>query len=126
VSEAEQIADRFIAEISDGWGEDVERKDKERLAELISAAMDAKDAEILALRAELAEALKERDALRTELDEMEGVAAVWRRRTNEAEAELAEARRDAGQFSYLLHRVAHMLHECGLRDEIWAALEGET
>jgi hypothetical protein len=68
VSEAEQIADRFIAEISDGWGEDVERKDKERLAELISAAMDAKDAEILALRAELAEARRERGIARAERD----------------------------------------------------------
>lgn len=30
------IAQRFIAEISDGWGEDVEKKDTERLAELFS------------------------------------------------------------------------------------------
>jgi hypothetical protein len=37
-------------------------------------------------------------------------------------AELAEARRDAEQFSYLLYRAVDMLHECGLRDEIWAAL----
>lgn len=56
MSEAEQIADRFIAEISDGWGEDVEREDKERLAELISAALAAKDVEIATLRLELAEA----------------------------------------------------------------------
>jgi hypothetical protein len=38
---------------------------------------------------------------------------------------LAEARRDAEQFSYLLHRAVDMLHECGLRDEIWVALEGK-
>jgi hypothetical protein len=40
-------------------------------------------------------------------------------------AELDAARRDAEQFSYLLHRAVDMLHECGLRDEIWVALEGE-
>jgi hypothetical protein len=39
--------------------------------------------------------------------------------------ELAEVRRDAEQFSYLLSRAVDMLHECGLRDEIWAALEGK-
>jgi chromosome segregation ATPase len=34
-TEAYKIADRFISEISDGWGEDVEQKDKIRLAQLI-------------------------------------------------------------------------------------------
>ncbi len=68
MSEAEQIADRFIAEISDGWGEDVEREDKERLAELISAALAAKDVEIATLRAELAEARRERDRLREAIE----------------------------------------------------------
>jgi hypothetical protein len=41
------------------------------------------------------------------------------------EAELAEARRDAEQFSCLLYRAVDVLHESRLRDEIFAALEGK-
>jgi hypothetical protein len=43
----------------------------------------------------------------------------------ELEAELSEIKKDAKQFSYLLSRAVDMLHECGLRDEIWTALEGK-
>lgn len=56
----------------------------------------------------------------------EGIeAALAAAGVEKLEAELAEARRDAEQFSYLLYRAVDMLHECGLRDEIWVALEGK-
>jgi hypothetical protein len=35
MSDVERIAEQFVREISDGWGEDVERKDIARLVELL-------------------------------------------------------------------------------------------
>jgi hypothetical protein len=40
----------------------------------------------------------------------------------QVEAELAEARRERDALRILLESAGDMLHECGLRDEIWAAL----
>ena len=39
---------------------------------------------------------------------------------------LAEVRADAERYKYLLQSAVDMLHECGLRDEIWTALEGKS
>jgi chromosome segregation ATPase len=68
------------------------------------------------LRAELAEALKERDALRTELDENVGVIAVWRRRTNDAEAELAAERARAEALQADVDKYFRWFRDMCLRD----------
>jgi hypothetical protein len=35
-------------------------------------------------------------------------------------------RADAERYKYLLQSAVDMLHECGLRNEIWTALEGKS
>ena len=57
----EVIAQRFIAEISDGWGEDVEKKDVQRLVELFSPIereLAAEQEKVKRLREALALALR--------------------------------------------------------------------
>jgi hypothetical protein len=75
------------------------------------------------LEAELAAERARADRAEENQSNAERIARVWMETAKKAEAELTEVRRDAEQFSYLLSRAVDMLHECGLRDEIWGALE---
>jgi hypothetical protein len=64
-------------------------------------------------------------------DELDDEKPLYRRMAEAAlaaagvdrlEVELAEARRARDELRELLESAGDMLHECGLRDEIWAAL----